>query len=188
METRTADGTAPEGEVWHFSEDPTITRFVPHVARTATQAEAYVWACGPARCADYWFPRQAPRGLAWRTPGSDPALADALLGPGVDRLHVIEHACVPQMSTARLFAYRFAASGFREIGGYAHVSDQEQTPLGPPVALASPWELHAFARQPVLVVDDLFPWWERVIGSGLGFSGIRLRNSPHHAAWAARRG
>ena len=32
------------GEVLHFSEDPTITRFVPHVAATARQPQAYVWA------------------------------------------------------------------------------------------------------------------------------------------------
>jgi len=30
------------GEVLHFSEDPTITRFEPHVAATARQPEAYV--------------------------------------------------------------------------------------------------------------------------------------------------
>ena len=32
------------GELLHFSEDPTITRFEPHVAATAQQPEAYVWA------------------------------------------------------------------------------------------------------------------------------------------------
>ena len=30
------------GQVLHFSEDPTISRFVPHVAATAQQAEPYV--------------------------------------------------------------------------------------------------------------------------------------------------
>ncbi len=37
------------GEVLHFSEDPTITRFVPHVAATAQQPQAYVWAVDAAR-------------------------------------------------------------------------------------------------------------------------------------------
>lgn len=31
------------GQVLHFSEDPLITRFVPHVAATAQQPGADVW-------------------------------------------------------------------------------------------------------------------------------------------------
>ncbi|WP_431941841.1 DUF6886 family protein [Nocardia grenadensis] len=37
-----------------FSEDPTITRFVPHTAATARQAEPYVWAVDAARAPDHW--------------------------------------------------------------------------------------------------------------------------------------
>jgi hypothetical protein len=36
------------GDVLHFSEDPTITVFRPHVAPTAQQATPYVWAVGQA--------------------------------------------------------------------------------------------------------------------------------------------
>jgi hypothetical protein len=42
-----------EGEVPHFSEDPAITEFVPHVARTARVRSAYVWAVDAARAPDY---------------------------------------------------------------------------------------------------------------------------------------
>jgi hypothetical protein len=49
------------GEVLHFSEDPTITHFVPHVAPTSQHSEPYVWAVGPERCPDHWFPRACPR-------------------------------------------------------------------------------------------------------------------------------
>ncbi|MCP3803024.1 hypothetical protein NLX83_27490 [Allokutzneria sp. A3M-2-11 16] len=44
---------AAEGEVLHFSEDPDISRFVPHVAATARQPEAYVWAVDAARSPDH---------------------------------------------------------------------------------------------------------------------------------------
>jgi hypothetical protein len=37
------------GEVMHFSEDPGITRFVPHVSATAREDAAYVWAVDHAR-------------------------------------------------------------------------------------------------------------------------------------------
>ena len=64
------------GEVLHFSEDPTIRRFSPHVAPTSvlapTEARAtpYVWAVGHDRAPDYWFPRQCPRAMAWAGPGT----------------------------------------------------------------------------------------------------------------------
>jgi Family of unknown function (DUF6886) len=69
------------GEVLHFSEDPGITRFVPHVAATAQRREAYVWAVDAARAPDYWFPRQCPRAMAWLVPRTTSADRDLVLGP-----------------------------------------------------------------------------------------------------------
>ena len=60
--------TPASGELLHFSEDPTITRFEPHVAATAQQPEAYVWAVDVENAPSYWFPRQCPRGMAWAGP------------------------------------------------------------------------------------------------------------------------
>jgi hypothetical protein len=53
------------GEVLHFSEDPAIEVFRPHVAATSRQPTPYVWAVGHDRAPDYWFPRQCPRAMAW---------------------------------------------------------------------------------------------------------------------------
>lgn len=178
-------GRAPAGEVWHFSEDPHISRFLPHLAPTSTHEGAYVWACKPERCPDYWCGRQTPRAMAWRVPGCDEAEADGLLGRGVQRLHVIEHDSLASMEQARLFAYRFDAAGFHELEGFAMVAETEQIPLGPPLALPSPWELHRQAGIPVMVVANLFDWWSQIIHTDLGFSGIRLKNSPNYARFAA---
>lgn len=60
----------PPGEVLHFSQDPTITVFTPHVAETARQPDAYVWAVDAELAPAYWFPRQCPRVLAWALPTS----------------------------------------------------------------------------------------------------------------------
>jgi uncharacterized protein DUF6886 len=66
------------GEVLHFSEDPTITRFEPHVAATAQQPEAYVW------------PVDASRAMATDVKSSADRLR--ILGPGGDdRVHAIEY-------------------------------------------------------------------------------------------------
>ncbi|HMH90098.1 MAG TPA: hypothetical protein VK586_03335 [Streptosporangiaceae bacterium] len=54
------------GQVLHFSEDPSIIRFEPHVAPTATLRDPLVWAVDPARSPDYWFPRNCPVGSLLR--------------------------------------------------------------------------------------------------------------------------
>jgi hypothetical protein len=49
----------------HFSEDPGIGVFVPHVAATSRQDLPYVWAVDGDRAPAYWFPRRCPRVMAW---------------------------------------------------------------------------------------------------------------------------
>ena len=55
------------GTVLHFSEDPTIVEFLPHVAATSSDPEPVVWAVDADRAPDFWFPRACPRALAWAT-------------------------------------------------------------------------------------------------------------------------
>ena len=100
------------GQVLHFSEDPTIERFEPHLARTATDQTAYVWAVDDQRAPDYWFPRQCPRALAWATERTTEADRQLVLGPTAVRVHVLEYAWLERMQHARLFAYRFDAANF----------------------------------------------------------------------------
>src|SRR4051795_2033457 len=110
-------GGAGPGEVLHFSEDPNIARFVPHVAKTAQQPEPYVWAVDARIAPKYWFPRQCPRAMAWVAPGTTPEDRDRILGPGGgDRVHAIEYPWLPAMLTTRLYAYRLPAESFRPIG------------------------------------------------------------------------
>jgi hypothetical protein len=167
------------GEVLHFSEDPTITRFAPHVAATARQPEAYVWAVDAARAPDYWFPRQCPRAMAWVVP--ETAERDrALLGPGGgSRVHAIEYGWLEAMRTVRLFAYRFAASAFRPFGEHAHamVAVTPVEPLGPPEPVGDLFALHASAGIHLWVLPSLWPFVDVVASSSLGFSGIRLANA-----------
>jgi len=90
------------GEVLHFSEDPAITKFVPHVASTARVRPAYVWAVDAARAPDYWFPRNCPRVLAWATPTSSPSDAKTIIGPGGgSRVHAVEYSWLERNSAAQ---------------------------------------------------------------------------------------
>ncbi|SFP80801.1 hypothetical protein SAMN05421810_103478 [Amycolatopsis arida] len=169
------------GEVLHFSEDPTITRFVPHVAATARQRDAYVWAVDAARAPAYWFPRQCPRVLAWLTLASDPSDRERILGPGGgERVHAIEYRWLDRLRTARLFAYRLPAEPFTPFGSpepSAHVATEPVTPLGPPEPVGDLLRSHEEADIQLRVLPNLWSFWDAVVASTLGFSGIRLRNA-----------
>ncbi|KAB8181986.1 DUF6886 family protein [Microbispora catharanthi] len=169
------------GEVLHFSEDPNITRFIPHVAATARQPEAYVWAVTAERCADYWFPRQCPRAMAWTTPDSTDADRDRIIGPGCgERVHAIEYGWLKAFLTVRLYAYRFPAEKFVPFGEpvpNAVVATEPVEPLGPPEPVGDLLRLHEEAGIQLRLLDDLWPFWDAVTASSLGWSGIRLRNA-----------
>ncbi len=134
------------GEVLHFSEDPAITRFAPHVAATTRETEPYVWAVDAARSPDYWFPRDCPRAMAWATTASTRADRDRVLGPGGgDRVHAIGYGWLEAMRTVRLYAYRLPAKSFHPIGTpvpNAHVATRPVAPLGPPEAVGNLLRLH----------------------------------------------
>ncbi|NUT50171.1 MAG: hypothetical protein HOV94_23090 [Saccharothrix sp.] len=164
------------GEVLHFSEDPTITRFEPHVAPTSREPEAYVWAVDHDRAPDYWFPRQCPRAMAWIVPTTTPEDREWL---GAERVHAIEFGWLSRMRTTPLYAYRFDAQAFRPIGDppSAHVATRPVVPLGPPEPVGDLPALHERAGIELRLTPTLWPFWRRVTTSTLGFSGIRLRNA-----------
>src|SRR5262245_59968364 len=56
---------AGDGVLHHFSEDPTITRFVPHVPATNPDHRPAVWTIDTEHAPLYWFPRDFPRVTVW---------------------------------------------------------------------------------------------------------------------------
>jgi hypothetical protein len=169
------------GELLHFSEDPDIEVFLPHVAATAQQPDAFVWAVDDARAPDYWFPRDCPRAMAWVIPGTTGEDRMRILGPGGgERVHAIEHRWLPRLLDTQLFAYRFDARDFEPFGQpvpHAHVSPKTVAPLGPPEPVGNLLDLHADAGIQLRCVPGLAEFWEAVTKSTLGFSGIRLSNA-----------
>ncbi|KRF36212.1 DUF6886 family protein [Nocardioides sp. Soil805] len=152
------------GELLHFSEDAEITDFVPHVAATARQSEAYVWAVDALNAPCYWFPRQCPRVCAW--------------GPDGVRVHAVEEAWLPAMAEVPLHAYRFAARDFEPFGDRPHafVATTPVTPLGPPVRVADTRGLHEQHGIELRAVPDLERHFDTVRADGWDFSAIRMRN------------
>lgn len=172
------------GQVLHFSEDPAITRFVPHLAATAQQPGEYVWAVDSSRSPDYWFPRQCPRAMAWTGPDSTETDRDLIIGPGCGtRVHAVEYGWLERMRTVELYAYRFDATPFRPFGeegygrGVAMVATEPVVPLGPAEPVGDLFGLHEKAGIALRVLPDLWPFWDAVTVSSLEWSGIRLRNA-----------
>jgi hypothetical protein len=169
------------GQVMHFSEDPTITRFVPHVAATAQVPGAYVWAVDAQRAPDYWFPRDCPRAMAWRMGTTVDSDAERILGAGCGtRVHAIEYRWLPKLLATRLYAYRLPAERFRPIGSpvpHAVVAGEPVLPLGPAEPVGDLLALHEEAGIQLRLLANLWPFWSAVVASTLGFSGIRLRNA-----------
>jgi hypothetical protein len=169
------------GQVLHFSEDPTITRFVPHVAATARQSAAYVWAVDAARSPDYWFPRECPRVMAWLTPSTTDADRERILGPGGgDRVHAVEYGWLDALRTVNLFAYRLPAACFTPFGTpvpHAYIATEPVEPLGPAEPVGDLLRLYDEAGIQLRLLTNLWSFWDAVAASTLGFSGIRLLNA-----------
>jgi hypothetical protein len=166
--------------VLHFSEDPTITRFEPHVAATAQRPGAFVWAVDNVNAPSYWFPRDCPRAMAWVTPTTSAADRDVVLGPGGGkRVHAVEYAWLERIRTVVLFAYRLAATDFAPLDDMPHtfVATRAVEPVGPPEPVGDLLRLHAEAGIQLRVLENLWAFWDFVVGSTLGFSGIRLANA-----------
>jgi uncharacterized protein DUF6886 len=168
------------GEVLHFSEDPTISIFRPHVARTAARSQAYVWAVNGRRAQDYWFPRQCPRAMTWVGRGTTEADRARILGPGCTRVHAVEYGWLEPMRTVELYAYRLPAGPFHQVAeddSSAVVATEPVRPLGPPERVGDLFALHDEAGIQLRVFNNLWEFWDAVKSSTLSFSGIRLRNA-----------
>lgn len=156
------------GELLHFSEDPSIRQFVPHVAATAQQPEAYVWAVDSLNSPCYWFPRQCPRVCSWDAGSAGDA-----------RVHAVEAAWLPAIRAAALYAYRFAAAAFEPFGDrpHAHVATRPVSPLAAPDAVGDLVRLHEEHDIELRVLPGLERHFASVREEGREFSAIRMGNA-----------
>jgi hypothetical protein len=76
--------------------------------------------------------------------------------------------------------YRLPGTAFRPFDGavpHAFVADRAVAPLGPAEPVGDLLRRHAEAGIELRVLDNVGPWWDRVITTSLGYSGIRLANA-----------
>ena len=181
--TKRAAAPAYRGEgphaLWHVSEDPTISFFAPHRARTAVSNELLVWAIDTRHVPLYWFPRECPRCTFWASSAtSDDDVTRFLGGERNRRVHVVEAGWFERVEHCRLYLYRLPPETFTEdpeIAGY-WLSRTTVVPLEMTTAMDLV-ERHAAALIALRTEPNLWPLWDAVVASTLEFSGMRLHNA-----------
>lgn len=163
----------------HFSEDPNIKIFRPHIPASSPDSPPLVWAVGEEHAPGFWFPRQAPRACCWSIgkPMTDVGRSLLKMGAG-RRMHAIESVWLERMRACRMYVYRFDAAPFvlynRDAGYYS--TTEAITPLSvePTGDLLS---LHVEANIELRIVPNLWPVIDAIVASGLEYSIIRKMNA-----------
>lgn len=171
----------------HFSEDPRIEVFRPHVPASSPDNPPMVWAVDEEHAPGFWFPRHAPRACCWS--GGKPLtdIGRSLLRMGAyKRMHAIENVWLERMRYCKMYMYRFDAAPFSVHNSDAGYFSTRETiaplsvePIGDLLAL------HAAANIELRIVPNLWPIIDAIVASGLEFSIIRKMNAqprdPAHA-------
>jgi hypothetical protein len=163
--------------LWHFSENPSIERFRPHVPVTNPTASPLVWAIDTRHSPMFWFPRVCPRGCIWAVSSTSDEDRERFFGQtAADRIHVVESSWVNDMERCSLFGYRLPMESFRphDVGGY-WVSE-DAVDADERVVVGDLLDRHIEAGIELRITPSIWPFWNRVTQSSLEFSGHRLVN------------
>jgi len=162
----------------HFSEDPTIARFVPRAPLARPWIEPLVWAIDDWHAPVYFLPRDCPRVCFWPLPTT--SLTDHALwfGTVTARMVIaIESAWLERVRICALYRYTLPDETFVDTGDHGvHVSRATVTPLSiEPVGDV----LRALAAADVelRVMPSLTLLGEAIITTSLHFSLMRMRNA-----------
>jgi hypothetical protein len=151
------------------SEDDSIRRFEPR--------DGKVWAIGTRLLPLYWFPRDCPRATFWAESETTRDDVECFLGGDrMRRVHVVEPEWLDPMRARRVVAYRVPEETFVENEDRFWISEEPVEPLEL-VELGDLVARHGAAGIELRTEDELLGFWDEVVASSLGFSGIRLRNA-----------
>jgi len=164
--------------VFHFSEDPDIVRFVPHVPATNPGHAPAVWAIDDAHAPLYWFPRDCPRVTAWPRSATERAAFEDAFTTTAPRVHAIELGWLARMRAVELFRYSLPADHFVPwpAASGQWIAEGEIAPVAvDPVGdlLAA----HADAGIELRLVPSLWPIHDLAVSDRWDFSIVRMRNA-----------
>jgi hypothetical protein len=169
--------------LFHFSEDATITRFVPHVPRTNPAHLPAVWAIDEEHAPLYWFPRDCPRVTAWPRDARERDAFRQAFATRADRLHAIELGWLDRMRATTLYRYQIDAAAFAPwaaaSGQWTCLHDVEPlsvTPVGDLLAE------HVQAGIELRLVPSLWPLRDLAVSDRWDFSIVRMANAQPDGA------
>ncbi len=164
--------------LFHFSEDPSIAVFLPHVPRSNPSVGAAVWAIDVEHSPSYWLPRECPRVAVWGRDERERAALRETFGTASYRFHVIESAWMDRMRSCRLYRYTFDPEPFapwpEAEGQHTAHSPVRPTSVEPVRNLI---EQHEAAGIDLRTVDDLAPWKDLATRGPWTYSIIRYHNA-----------
>ncbi|MBV9936258.1 MAG: hypothetical protein JO367_18325 [Actinobacteria bacterium] len=167
--------------LWHYSEDPQLRTFRPHTPRTNPAEPPQVWAIDTRHAPMFWFPRDCPRACIWPVSTTSAEDRETFFGQsGAERVHVIESDWLDRMRTARVYAYRLPTDAFEPHGVGGYWVTRQTVEAVDRVEFDDLLGAHARARIELRATPSLWPFWKRVVGSTVEFSGMRLANSGPH--------
>ena len=165
--------------LYHFSEDPSIERFVPHVSPTSSSDQALVWTVGAEHSHLYYFPRDCPRvvfSASSRTSAEDTV---RFFGHTTARtIAAIESKWLGRLRNTTVYRYTLPSDRFKlrdEPAGY-WISMEEVLPLSVepiPDLMEALVELGVELQ----IMPSLWLLREAVIASPVEYGIIRWRNT-----------
>jgi hypothetical protein len=162
----------------HFSEDPTIERFVPRAPLALPEQEPLVWAIDAWHAPIYTLPRDCPRVCFWPLPATTAEDRERWFGAVSGRMVIaIESGWLERLRTTRLYRYVMPEESFESLQDYgAHVSRETVVPrrLEPVGDLLA--ALMA-AEVELRLCPSLVPLARAVMQTTLHWSLIRMRNA-----------
>ncbi|HYT17109.1 MAG TPA: hypothetical protein VEO18_02540 [Thermoplasmata archaeon] len=166
-------------KLFHFSEEPTIQRFEPHVPQTQPEASPLVWAIDEMHASNYFFPRDCPRVCFWSGPQTTQADRERFFGPSTaSTVIAVEFAWLERIRGARIYVYQMPPETFvpQDANAGYFVSDVAVVP-SKVEPLGDPLQRLASAGVELRLMRSLRPLKEALIHSTVPFSMIRLRNA-----------
>ena len=164
--------------LYHFSEDPRIERFIPHVPRTNPSHAPAVWGIDRFHAPLYWFPRECPRVAIWPRRSDDLGAFQERFMTSATRLHAIESGWLDRMGAAQIYRYEFDADGFVpwEDADGQWISDREVVPNAVE-AVGNLLAAHAGAAIELRRVLTLWPLADVALAGEFDFSLVRMHNA-----------
>lgn len=165
--------------LYHFSEDPSIERFIPRPVRISLSDEALVWAVDSLHCHQFYFPRDCPRVVISKSDGTSAEDAETFFGHTTATvIAAIESRWLDRLRNTTIYRYTLPPDGFAlrddSAGYWVAIGESRPIEVEPiPDLMTALIDAGVELR----IMPSLVPLRDAVIVSTLEFDIIRWRNA-----------